>query len=83
MLRQTVLFNGADSNNFGGLWVTNGTAAGTSELTGISGTDTNSMDFGLDPLGFALQWSHREEHGLLRQVLIPGVRAGWSNCPRR
>jgi ELWxxDGT repeat protein len=54
MLRQTVLFNGADSNNFGGLWVTNGTTAGTSELTAISGADTNPMDFGLDPLDFTL-----------------------------
>jgi ELWxxDGT repeat protein len=37
MLRQIVLFNGADASNHVGLWVTNGTAAGTRELTGISG----------------------------------------------
>jgi ELWxxDGT repeat protein len=42
------LFSGLDSNMNGttGLWVTNGTGAGTHELTGISGANTNS---GLGP----------------------------------
>jgi ELWxxDGT repeat protein len=34
-----VLFNGQDSNGSYGLWVTNGTADGTYELTGITGAD--------------------------------------------
>jgi ELWxxDGT repeat protein len=32
-----VFFLGTDSSDDPGLWVTNGTAAGTHELTGISG----------------------------------------------
>ena len=35
MLRQTVLFNGTDASGHAGLWETNGTAAGTYELTGV------------------------------------------------
>ena len=36
-----VLFAGLDSNDQYGLWITNGTAGGTYELTGI--TDANSQ----------------------------------------
>jgi ELWxxDGT repeat protein len=39
-----VLFTGRDSSGFVGLWVTNGTAAGTSELTGISGAPASPND---------------------------------------
>jgi ELWxxDGT repeat protein len=43
-LRQNeLLFDGTDANNTQGLWVTNGMAAGTSELTGISGADPNGL----------------------------------------
>ena len=80
MLRQTVPFNGADSNNFGGLWVTNGTAAGTSELTGISGTDTNSMDFGLDPLGFAVV-SPRRTRRYSARCSFQGCEPGGQTAP--
>ncbi|HJZ20002.1 MAG TPA: hypothetical protein VJ226_03540, partial [Bradyrhizobium sp.] len=41
-----VFFDGIDAENTFGLWVTNGTAAGTSEISGISGT---SSSFGLEP----------------------------------
>jgi ELWxxDGT repeat protein len=48
-----VLFNGIDAAGLSGLWVTNGTAAGTHELTGISGAytggPTGSAPGGLDP----------------------------------
>jgi ELWxxDGT repeat protein len=37
MLRQAVLFEGDDASGHFGLWESNGTAAGTYELTGISG----------------------------------------------
>src|ERR1700722_16274532 len=37
MSRQVLLFEGTDTANDDGLWVTNGTVAGTSELTGVSG----------------------------------------------
>ena len=37
MTKQIVLFNGTDANIYAGLWVTDGTAQGTRELTGISG----------------------------------------------
>jgi ELWxxDGT repeat protein len=47
------LFTGLDSNGLMGLWVTNGTAAGTHEITGIANTDTSapsgSLFLGLEP----------------------------------
>jgi ELWxxDGT repeat protein len=47
-----VLFNGEDANGANGLWVTNGTAAGTQELTGISGF--LGFNPGLNPYGFTV-----------------------------
>src|ERR1700722_17710831 len=47
MARQIVLFKGLDNNpneEYFGLWVTNGTAAGTHEVTGISGVDADGID---------------------------------------
>jgi hypothetical protein len=48
-----VLFNGIDAAGLSGLWVTNGTAAGTHELTGINGANagppTGATPPGLDP----------------------------------
>jgi ELWxxDGT repeat protein len=47
-----VLFAGIDAANQTGLWVTNGTAAGTSELTGINNAFTGSGGlFGGSPIG--------------------------------
>src|SRR5207237_5459776 len=37
MSRQTALFVGVDTNLYNNLWVTDGTSAGTHELTGIGG----------------------------------------------
>ena len=45
MLRQTVLFNGTDASGHAGLWETNGTAAGTYELTGVVNGVSNPADF--------------------------------------
>jgi ELWxxDGT repeat protein len=42
-----VLFEGTDTNGQVGLWVSNGTAAGTHELTGIKGANTSGS--GLNP----------------------------------
>jgi len=42
-----VLFDGKDTTGKFDLWVTNGTTAGTSEVTGVSGANTNET--GLDP----------------------------------
>jgi hypothetical protein len=53
MIRQTVLFGGFDTSSLLGLWVTNGTAAGTRELTGISGTYTGSF-IGFAPSDFTV-----------------------------
>jgi ELWxxDGT repeat protein len=39
-----VLFDGTDASGHPGLWVTNGTAAGTFELTGISGAATTGIN---------------------------------------
>jgi hypothetical protein len=38
-----VLFDGLDAGGQNGLWVTNDTASGTHELTGISGADANGV----------------------------------------
>jgi ELWxxDGT repeat protein len=43
MLRQTVLFTGTDSSGLVDLWETNGTAAGTHELSGINGADQSGV----------------------------------------
>lgn len=46
-----VLFAGEDANRRTGLWVTDGTGAGTSEIS-VAGADTSG--FGLEPAGFTL-----------------------------
>src|ERR1700683_1375524 len=43
MARQLVLFLGTDTAENDSLWVTNGTAAGTSEGTGISGASASEF----------------------------------------
>ena len=43
MLPNVVLFEGADSNGRTELWETNGTAAGTFELTGVAGAPTTGL----------------------------------------
>jgi ELWxxDGT repeat protein len=45
-----VLFSGEDANQLTGLWVTDGTSVGTSEIS-VAGANTS---FGLEPFGFAL-----------------------------
>jgi hypothetical protein len=47
MSTSLVLFNGFDANNVSGLWVTDGTSAGTSEIS-VAGADA-THGFGLDP----------------------------------
>jgi hypothetical protein len=43
MIRQTVMFDGQDASDTYGLWLTNGTRAGTDELTGISGANSGGL----------------------------------------
>jgi ELWxxDGT repeat protein len=50
VFKNEVLFNGLDSSDQSGLWVTNGTAAGTHELTDIKGADPS----GLSPTDFTV-----------------------------
>src|ERR1700722_18719899 len=47
MARHIVLFDGKDTSLQYGLWVTDGTAASTVELTGISGANTSGL---IDPV---------------------------------
>jgi len=42
-MRTLALFDGLDSSGLG-LWVTNGTAAGTHELTGIAGANASGLN---------------------------------------
>ena len=44
-----VLFNGLDQNGHPQLWVTDGTAAGTQELTGIPGANSSANASGIAP----------------------------------
>jgi ELWxxDGT repeat protein len=50
----TELFQGYDSAAHYGLWVSNGTSAGTHELTGISGVNANGIFNGIINPGFTL-----------------------------
>jgi ELWxxDGT repeat protein len=54
MLRQTVLFEGFDVSGNAGLWETNGTAAGTYELTGISGANASGLFQGVNYPSFTV-----------------------------
>ena len=47
-----ILFSGNDAHGQTGLWATDGTAAGTHELSGITGASTTGI--GLDPTGFTV-----------------------------
>jgi ELWxxDGT repeat protein len=62
VFRNEVLFDGVDAAEQNGLWVTDGTAAGTHELTDISGADA----VGLDPLDFTV---------FKNEVLFTGLNA--------
>jgi ELWxxDGT repeat protein len=44
VLDGNALFNGFNASGYDGLWVTDGTAAGTHELTGISGAYSGGLD---------------------------------------
>ena len=44
MLPNVVLFQGVDSSGHAGLWETDGTVAGTFELTGIAGAPSTGLD---------------------------------------
>src|SRR5262249_32834746 len=61
LLATEVLFNGYDATFGHGLWVTDGTAAGTHELTGISGAYAG----GLDPFDLTVfnRWVHGRPGG--------------------
>ena len=48
-----VLFSARDASNHQGLWITNGTAQGTSELAPIAGAFVNGPGFGSDVMGAA------------------------------
>jgi ELWxxDGT repeat protein len=65
-LSSQVLFRGTDASGSHGLWVTNGTTAGTYELTGISGAFTGAA--GLSPRDLTVF----NGEGLFPQVLFGG-----------
>jgi ELWxxDGT repeat protein len=63
-----VMFAGTDSAGDQGLWVTNGTAAGTHELTGIKGANAAGLLGG--PTGFVPDFT-----SLNGEVLFRGLDA--------
>jgi ELWxxDGT repeat protein len=77
-----VLFEGLDANQTRSLWVTNGTTAGTSELT-IAGSDTSFGIFATAPPNFGLLggealFSGRDSQGLNGLWITDGSSAGTS-----
>ena len=70
MIRQTVLFDGRDASGYG-LWVTNGTRAGTYELTGISGANAS---------GLFLQTLQALQYSTVRCCSTAGMRAANATC---
>jgi ELWxxDGT repeat protein len=52
VFKNEVLFNGLDAGDHRGLWVSDGTGAGTHELTGIAGANTSGRAF--DPTDFTV-----------------------------
>jgi len=74
-----VLFTARDSSGLYGLWVTNGTAAGTHEFTGIAGAQTSGV--GLDPTDFTVYdgevlFSGYDSSGKLGLWVTNGTAAG-------
>jgi ELWxxDGT repeat protein len=68
---QEVLFNGENASGQSGLWATNGTGAGTHELTGISGAYTGAE--GLTPFDLTVFRSSGIRNG--EEVLFDGLNA--------
>ena len=78
-LNGEILFAGRDSSGLYELWVTNGTAAATHELTGIAGAQTSGV--GLDPSYFAVYngealFSGYDSSGKLGLWVTNGTGAG-------
>jgi len=61
-----VLLNGTNSANQHGLWVSDGTAAGTHELTGISGANSGGA------LQLVPRWLQSRLYKLQRRGAVPG-----------
>ena len=79
MLPNVVLFAGTDFSGDTGLWVTNGTAAGTYELTGIVGAGTGYVGVGIVP-----RLSHPTSHSIMARFGSPAsTRAAKTVCGKR
>src|SRR5262245_31429264 len=80
MQRTTVMFAGlGTSDQFGlrGLWVTNGTAAGTHELTGISGVFPKGLDPGdITPFNGEVLFEGRDASGNIGLWVTDGTATG-------
>src|SRR5438132_1505413 len=76
MLRHTVLFNGYNASHQFGLWATDGTAAGTFELTGIIGANTGML--GLGPTNMTV-FRPGSSFFAPAEVLFNGVDASGNN----
>jgi ELWxxDGT repeat protein len=78
-----VLFEGVDTAGNFGLWVTNGTAAGTHELTGINDLYSANADFtvfngkvlfdGVDSAGLAGLWVTDGTAAGTHEITVPGA----------
>ena len=74
-----VLFNGVDATGTGlaGLWVTNGTAAGTHEITGIADADPSGLDpTDLTVFGNEVLFNGLDQNGDRQLWVTDGTAAG-------
>jgi len=72
-----VLFNGTDTNGQIGLWVTNGTAAGTHELAGITGASANGLSPSeLTVINGEVLFSGSDANGQIGLWVTDGTAAG-------
>src|SRR5262249_11371609 len=79
-LGSEVLFEGLDDSGHFGLWATDGTSAGASELT-IAGSDTSAGIFAIEPPSFGLYgsealFSGRDANGLAELWVSDGTAGG-------
>lgn len=77
-LGDRVLFDGNGANNHEGLWATNGTAAGTSELSVANGSSEGLDPIGLAVFGSEVLFSGRDTNNDFNLWVTNGTGAGTS-----
>ena len=77
-LNGEVLFSGLDANNSNGLWITDGTAAGTSEVITVGGSGSGLFPSDLTPLNNKVLFNGTDANLLEELWITDGTTAGTS-----